>query len=390
MKKMAFLVLLFPLFTWAQKSLVERVYEEKSNQKNAVAAKAEMINQATEKVSVDLIKEIIGEAKYNRNKSVINSKIIKNSARYIPFSKPGDMEPLLPEGFKMNIALKVSVDDLQSLLLEQGLFYESDSTPIVLPAIRLLDRVNARSHAWWMPADSNLGQKAFLLKESRVLESNLKSAFLKNNFYLLKPEEHRFQEILPSGLRAESIRQEDWQLLAQKLGAQILIDGELSFSKSQERSDVHSIQLRLTATQVMNERVIAEVSRQFETEPGPFEVSVDRKLKEVLETTSQDLASQLLDAWQKGSLGANLYRLTIRGRLPLPAQEAFKEALKNKVREVNNVRERQISSEGVIFEVDSAIGPKELAQKASEIEVGGVKIVLETASDKEATYRVSR
>jgi hypothetical protein len=117
---------------------------------------------------------------------------------------------------------------------------------------------------------------------------------------------------------------------------------------------------------------------------------VDRKLKDVLESATQDLAAQVFEAWQKGALGANLYRLTIRGRLPLLQQEAFKDALKNKVREVKNVRERLISTEQVVYEVDSAVGPKELAQKASEIEVGGLKMVLESASDKEAIYRIAR
>jgi hypothetical protein len=388
MKKIFWLSLFFPIFVMAQKSLVERVYEGQSNQKNPVAARQEITAQGTEKVSADLIKEIIGEAKYNRNKAMIQSKIIKNSARYVPFSKPGEIEPLTPEGFKMNVTLKVSVEDLQALLLENGLFYESDSTPIVLPAVRIKDRVNSKTFAWW--TDPQAGQKAFLFKEGRGLEENLKSAFLKHNFYLLKPENFRFAEVLPESLKGESIRLDEWQLIAQKFGAQILVDGELVISKSQERSDANTIALRMTATQVMNGRVIAEVSRQFETDPGPFEQVVDRKLKEVLESTSQDLASQVLDAWQKGSLGASLYRLTIRGRLPLQQQEAFKEALKSKVREVKNVRERLISSDQLVFEVDSALGPKELAQKANEIDFAGLKIVLESASDKEAVYRVAR
>jgi len=386
----ALLCFCFALNAQADKTLIERIYEAQSKDKNPVSAKTEMINQATEKVSEELIKEIIGEAKYSRNKSLIQSKILKNSSRFVPFSKPGEMTPLTPEdGFKMSVALRVSVDDLQSLLLENGLFYESDSTPVVLPTIRLLDRVNSKTYAWW--AETDAAQKAFLLKEGRALEGYLKSAFMKHNFYVLKPQAINFTEFLPAGARAESLRKEEWQALAQKMGAQIQIDGELILSKSQERSEAFAITLKMTATQVMNARVIAEVSRQFETEAGPFETVVDRKLKEALESTSTDLAAQVFEAWQRGSLGASLYKLTVRGRLPLLRQEALKEALKNKVREVKNVRERLISSEGLVFEVDSAIGPKELAAKATEIELGaGLKLVLESVTDQEAFYRVAK
>ncbi len=385
-----FTVLMTASLAFAQKTLIERTYEAQSKDKNPVTARSEMVNQATEKVVEELIKEIIGDAKYSRNKSLINSKILKNSARYVPFSKPGELVALPnEEGFKMSVALRVSVDDLQSLLLENGLFYESDSTPIVLPTIRLLDRVNSKAYAWWADVDSS--QKAFLLKEGRALEESLKTAFLKHNFYSLKPQGLRFTDFLPTGAHAESLRREEWQMISQKMGAQIQIDGELVFSKSQERSDAFTINLKMTALQVMNSRVIAEVSRQFETDGGPFETVVDRRLKEAFESTSQDLASQVLEAWARGSLGASLYKLTVHGRLPLLRQEALKEALKNKVREVKNVRERLISADGLVFEVDSALGPKDLAAKAGEIELGaGLKIVLESVSDQEAVYKVAK
>ncbi|MEZ0391491.1 MAG: hypothetical protein ACAH59_04700 [Pseudobdellovibrionaceae bacterium] len=389
MKKWIWL-LVFLISPWAlaQKTFLERTYEGRSKEKNPLAARQEILNQAIEKTSEEMIKEIIGDAKYARNKSLIQSKIIKNSARYIPFSKPGEIENLQPEGFKMTAILKVSLDDLQALLLENGLFYESDSTPIVLPAIRFLDRVNSKSFAWW--AETDISQKAFLLKQGRNLENVLKSAFLKHNFYSLKPQSLKYSDFLPSSAKSESVRNDNWQGLAQKLGAQVLLDGEVEISKSQERSDAYSISLQLTATQLVNSRVIAEVSRKFETESGAFEAVVDRKLKEVVEATSQDLASQMFEAWQKGALGASLYRLTLRGRLPMTQQEAFKEALKNKVREVKNVRERLISTDSIVYEIDSALGPKELSQKASEIDLKGTKIVVDSVSDKEVVYRLAK
>lgn len=388
MKKWILMMILFPVMVWSQTGLLERSFEATSKEKNPVMARQQMMSQATEGVAVQLIKEIIGEAKYIRNKALIQSKIVKKAARFIPFSKPGELVPVEPEGYKMNALLKVSVPDLQALLLENGLFYESDSTPVVLPAIRFLDRVNSKSYSWW--AESDLSEKSFLLKQGRSLEEFLKNALVKHNFYLLKPQSLRYAEFLPDSARSESLRKEEWQMISQKLGAQMLIDGELIFSKSQERSDAYLISLRMTATQVVNSRVIAEVTRKYETEAGPFEQVVDRKLKEVLETVSQDLASQILEAWQKGSLGGALYKLTIRGRLPLNQQEAFKEVLKNKVREVKSVRERLISGEAVTYEVDSALGPKELGQKAAQIELSGAKLVLESASDSEVIYRISR
>jgi hypothetical protein len=377
----------------ASKNFIERTFESQSKDKNPVSARQEMINYATEKVSEELIKEIIGDSKYSRNKTLITQKILKNSARFIPFSRPGDLQPLTPEGFKMSVTLRINVDDLQSMLLANGLFYESDSTPVVLPAIRFNDRIHGKNYGWWKisaTSTTDLAAQSFLIKESRSLEQELKDSFLKHNFYLLKPQNFRFGEMLPSALTSENLRTEDWQFLAQKMGAPILLEGEVTFSKSLERSEAVQISLRMTASQVMNSRVIAEVTRQFETDSGAFEVVVARKLKEMNESVSQDLSAQVLEAWQKGALGASLFRLTIQGRIPLLQQEAFKEALKTKVREVKSVRERLISADSLVFEVDSAIGAKELAQKAPRIEMPGLNLVIESSNESEAVYRVSK
>ncbi len=369
-------------------NLIERTQEASSKDKNPVVAKAEMISFITEKVSEELIKEIIGEGKYLRNKQLISSKIVKQSARFIPFSKPSDLQPLPTEGFKMSLSLKVSIADLQSLLLENGLFYESDGTPIVLPTIRILDRVNSRSSAWWMTEESS--NKAFLLKQGKALEEQLKTSFSKNNFYLLRPQSLKFVDFFPASMKVENLSSEDWQRIAQRLGAPILVVGDLVISKSQERSDAFTLALKMTALQVMNGRVIAEVARVFETDGGAFEVVVERKLREILESSGQDLAGQVLEAWQKGALGASLYRLSIRGRLPLLQQEAFKEVLKNKIREVKNVRERLISDDTVIFEVDSALSPKDLGQKAPQLDMGNYQLLLESSSDTEIVYRAKK
>ena len=369
-------------------NLVERVYETQSKETNPVVAKAKMMTEATEKAAEDLIKEIIGEAKFSRNRALINEKIMKFSSRYIPYTKPGEITPLQPEGFKMTLTLKVSVDDLQKMLLENGLFYANDGTPIVLPFVRFTDKVSFKSFGWW--SEPETPQKVFLQKEDRNFEDVLKTAFGRNSFYSLKPLVTKYYSFLPEAFHQENLRVEDLQTIAQKLGAQIILSGDVTISRSQERSEAFTIQMQLSAIQVVNGRVIAEVARQFETDLGGYETAVGKKLKEVNEQVAQDLSSQVLEAWQRVAIGASLYKLVIHGRLPLIQQEALKDIVKNKVREVKNIRERLISSDSMIYEVDSALGPKEFATKVPQLDLGGIKLVLESSSATEAVYRIAR
>src|SRR6185312_9208106 len=199
------------------------------------------------------------------------------------------------------------------------------------------------SFGWW--SEPETPQKVFLQKEDRNFEEVLKSAFGRNNFYSLKPLMTKYYSFLPDAFHQDNLRVEDLQTIAQKLGAQIILSGDVTVSRSQERSEAFTIQMQLSAIQVVNGRVIDEVARQFETDLGGYETAVGKKLKEVNDQVAQDLSSQVLEAWQRGAIGASLYKLVIRGHLPLQQQEALKDVVKNKVREVKNIRERLISSD---------------------------------------------
>jgi hypothetical protein len=385
-----FLGLLCVSSVFAQKqNFVERVYEGSSSEKNSVQARKEIMDEATEKISETLIKEIVGEAKYLRNKALVTRKILKNSARYIPFSRPGDLIPV-GEGFKMAVSMKISMDDLQSMLLENGLFYKSDGTPTVIPMVRWSDRVRMQSWSWWKEPEEFA--KAFLIKQNKSLETSLRAAFLKVQFYSMRPASLKYSQILLPAFLSDHWSADDLQSVSQKLGVQILVDGEITFVKSQERSEAVVIHIKMSATQVQNGRSIAEVSRQMETEPGPFESTVDKKLRDGLDQASVDLATQVFEAWSHGTIGSSLYKLMLRGRLPIVRQEAFKEIFRSKVREIKNIRERLVSPDSIIFEVDSLAGPSEIAKKIPSFEIGEPgsrwKIVLDSSSESELVYKI--
>lgn len=369
-------------------NLVERVVEGTSKEKNAISARKEIIEKANEEITKALVIEMIGEAKYNRNRSVITQKVTRNFNRFTPYVKNGELEQLPDGTFKLSTVARVNMNDLQALLLENGLLYETDGTPSAIPFVKVVDKVNGRSYVWWTEKETSAD--ALTIKQEKVFEELLKDALYKKNFYSQRPGTNRLFELLPSAYQSENLRGEDLQTLSEKLGAQIVVQGEIQLASHRERSDAYAINISLTALQVSNNRVIAEVVREFETDAGSFETVVDRRFKQAVQSTCQDLAAQVLDAWQKGTIGASLYKVTIRGRLPAQLQEAFKDQLKTKVREIKTVRERLISSDGIIFEVDSSVGPAEIAKKAASLEVGGLKLVVDSFNEAGTQYRIEK
>jgi hypothetical protein len=301
---------------------------------------------------------------------LINSKIFKNSARYIPYSKPSALEQEGAE-FKGSVEMKLSLRDLKQMLQENALLNENDAIPVVLPTIAWVDRVQGRSYRWWIPGDRN--SQAFLMKGGRLLENALRDSFQKNSFYVIRPIESGLGASVPTDFHAEKISSEDTAFFNQYFNAPVMIDGQVLLNKA-DSGNGYKIEIRMTALQTSNGRAIADVSRRYETTAGNYESVVDKRLREVVETASADLASQVLEASQKGSLGTSLVRVTVAGRSSIPQVEALKEKIRSQLTQVKGIRERLVSSDSVSFEVDTSLPPQDLAGKIEALDVNGKRL----------------
>jgi hypothetical protein len=382
-----FLLLAFSVSAFSQGTdLLDRNFSGTSKEATPQAARRDIMEQAYENVSEDVIKDLIGEERYSRNKSVIKAKILRNAARYIPFSKP--TEPALdPAGFKMSVALRLSLKDLKTLLQDNGLLNENESTPIVLPVVNFVDHVGLRSFRWWQNRDQ--GAKGLLVTMGKQFENSLRGGFQKNGFYLLKPQESNSALDIPVAFQNEKLNPEDSQFLGQFFNATVLLDGQVRVTKSPTLANSYQIELKLTATQISNSRPIADVSRRYDTESGNVDVVVEKKVKEIIDGVSSDLSSQVFEAWQRGSLGTSTLRLTLQGKMNLLSLEAFKEKLKNQIPQIRSVRERLFEAGKFSFEIDTSASAKEIVQRLQGLDIDGKKLNQVSESNNEITIQIN-
>jgi hypothetical protein len=364
--------------------LLERNFAGTSKQATPQAAKADIQNQAAQKISEEVIRDLIGEDRYNKNKALIANKVIKLSARYIPFVKPS---AITQEGeeFKMTVNMKVSMSDLKQLLQVNSLLNENDTVPVVLPVISFVDRVEGRNYRWWQPQEKT---QPFLVKQSRTLEEALRSSFQKSNFFVIKPVEAGLGSNIPSSFQNERIAGEDSQFFAQYFNAPVVIDGQVLINKA-EKGNGFRVEVRMTAIQVSNARPIADVSRRYDVQ-GTFEGAIDKKIREVAEAVSSDLASQVFEAWQRGSVGTSVIRVTVTGKHTLPSMEVLKERIRSQLTQVKNIRERLVSSDSVSFEVDTVVSSTELASKLEALDVNGKKLVKVSEDREEIVLKLAQ
>ncbi len=378
--------LMFTSSVFAQTAdLLERNFAGTSKQTTPQAAKADIQNQAAQKISEEVIRDLIGEDRYNKNKALIANKVIKLSGRYIPFVKPS---AITQEGeeFKMTVNMKVSMPDLKQLLQVNSLLNENDTVPVVLPVISFVDKVEGRNYRWWQ--NSTDKSHSFLIKQGRTLEEALRGSFQKNNFFVIKPVEAGLGTNIPASFQNERVAGEDSQFFAQYFNAPVLIDGQVLMNKA-EKGNGYKIEVRMTAIQVSNARPIADVSRRYDVQ-GSFEGAVDKKIREVAESVANDLASQVFEAWQRGSVGTSVIRVTVTGKHTLPSMEALKERIRSQLTQVKNIRERLVSSDSVSFEVDTSASSTELASKLEALDVNGKKLVKVSEDREEIVLKLAQ
>jgi hypothetical protein len=380
------LTLLFATLVCAQSGeIVEKTFTGVSTDTNPVSARKEILDKGTQKISEDLIKELIGEDRFVKNKTQIQNKVMRFSNRYVSVAKASEPQAT-STGHTMTVNMKVSLKDLRALLQKNSLLSENESAPLVLPVIAFNDKIESRSFRWWKPEDTT--KKSFLISQNRQFENALRTAFQKNNFFLIKSMSMGPQ--VPRSVQNEHLSLDDMQLLSQYFGAPLILDGQVQYTKSPDANNRYRVEVKLLVMQVSNGRPIADVSRRFETEAGAFEVETDRKLREVLDGTAQDLASQLNEAWQKGALGTTILRLTFRGKIPFNQKEAFKEKLRTQVRDIKNIRERFITAESVAYEVDTSLNAKDFSTKMNGLEIDGRRWTATSQNDSEVILQTAR
>ncbi|MBX2986524.1 MAG: hypothetical protein KF802_01385 [Bdellovibrionaceae bacterium] len=367
--------------------LVEKNLTGTSKSSNIVEARREILESVSQQVTEELAKQVLGEDKFNRQRPLIMGKVAKSSGAFIPFQKPGTPQPTAG-GFSMTVSMKVNLPAFRQVLQQNGLLNENEAAPVLLPLVAVVDKVNLRTDRWWLLGEN--GGRTPLRGFSRQLEGALRGAFSRHGFYMIRPLASHLTPAVPAILRAEKPGPDDLQLLGDWFGAPLLVEGTAQISPSEGGGKSFRIDVRLSVLQVSNNRPIADVSRIYETDPGVMETVVEKKLRDVSEALANDLASQVAEAWQKGSVGSSQIRLTLQPRPSLQELEQFKEKLRSSSVGIRSIRERTVSGTSAVFEVDSPIPAKDLAARMKGFDFNGRKLDSSPVSETEIRLSFTR
>lgn len=349
---------------------VEKVVEAKSPSTNMTQARGEILTTGLDQVLHPLIRGLVGESAFNKNKSLIQTKVIRNYSRFIPTLRTSDLVQKDAE-YIQTLTFKISINDLRAILAENGLLQEGTGVPVLLPVVRIEDRMRGQKYSWWTGSSTSAPEAE---KMARLLEETLSDAFLKNSFMSLRPIRFEWSGFVPENLRYESPDKKELAKFASALGAQIVIIGEMTM-QAQEAGKELQLQIRIEAIHGQTGRTVGEVVRVLKFENKGAAGVDPHRVSSQLQEVAADLSLQVFEASQRGTLSAESYRLTLAGHLNSKQAENFKEQLRSLVPEIRSIKERKISFEERSFDVESTDKLESLSEKLKKAGfTGGFKV----------------
>jgi hypothetical protein len=390
MKFSRFFYSIILFFLWvtqpaAAQEVIEVLKQSRIKTDEASSAQDKLMSQAIENISYENIKAIIGEEKTERSKDLIKNKIIRQSDKYV-LSIQGSNFVKKDNEYLMDFQMKVSLKSLRAFLLEQGLLYQIDGPPKLLPFIEITDRVVGQSFGWWHQVVNK--DNRFLSDQLDVLHTALRDELSKIGFFGINPVVTKMINTLPESYRYKSLQRADYLFLGDYFKSAIILKGELVYKLKPNTEGIYLIDVHMQALHSSNGRVMAEVARVYESKPGSHRVILPKKLNEIAPKIAEDLSVQLADTWKRGTFGASILRLAVESQMSPKAYEEFKKSLVLQVRDIKSLRERLIQAAQVTYEVDSSVVPQKLAQALSQLQMPKYKIEVRSVEGETITIRV--
>lgn len=344
--------------------LIEISSQGESSKATPSEARSEIVSFITEQITLNAVKDLIGETKFQMQLERIKKKILPQASRYILSSKDSGLIQIQGK-FQLALTLKVSPNNLKDLLLAEGLLYEFQGAPRVLPAFSLFDATTQQRFFLWTRSALTPEQNFLKLQAQKFNEAFVEQ-FKKGGFVYVDPFNTKVATQLVSQIGAE-----DELRMAEQFRAALVIRGEIAISA---KGNAFDISLKWSAAQGSNGRIVSEVSRNFLTSPGPLRLAVGRKLDEIKDLVVQDLVAQVVEDWKRGTFGASRIELAVTGVQDYQEFMELKSALQQQIKELRAIRDRQFTPQGVVLELETTMGSQDLSLRMGALQLKSKKV----------------
>ncbi len=393
------------------------VAEGTSKLPDPASARREIYKQVTTAKTLEIIEDLLGQKEFSKNQKLILENVISKKDHFILFSK--NSKPNTKNGVThMSVTFKLSLPDLKTILTQEGLLKSQSGPVTILPLFVASDDIQDIIYGWWLPSEINEEadpkKLKFIKDQSLKLIKTLQKKFPTNQFLFIDPIKQKSLDLISKKFQKTRYKRKELIKLGDQLKAQVLLIGRLRFYQGQPEQDTskfrqNMLEIKLSAFDCASGKVITEVKKQHPTidligqnskkTPNKNSIKKDPTQQESKTTyTSLDefythvidtLTSQTLTAWQSGYFRLKHKKLTLLGRFTFQQLESFKQTIQKKLPSIKNLRERRFDRDQVVFEMESDIESKSLAEQLSQTDFNELHLTSPRVSENNISFRVN-
>lgn len=328
-----------------------------SKAESAAEAAREIQSKEISGLARELTRAMIGDRRFQSQRSLIESRIIKEANRFFPFVQPELPKKQQDGTWLMSVSVQYSAEGLRQMLVEMGLFNSSDIAPLLLSLVTFTDRDLGQTIRWWSSTKELDSYSEPLRQVWKSWSSSLAEQLIKQGFLALQPNLVSVPGYFPPQLRSEPDSPAHLRHLAAWTGAALVLRGEILVSPSES----NAIQIEIEILSAFNGKLVSRFSRSV----GPG-LTVTARQKSVADA-AKDFALLVFDGWSKGRFAVNTYRVVVRGT-DTPQQVAVcKSELLSQLKDVREIRERFFEPGQVTFELDTGFGVESLKNRLGQL-----------------------
>ncbi len=363
--------------SFAQVSDYADIKEEVTVQADsAPQAREKAIQESLEKIVQRFTIDLVGVKKYESSRNLLNAQTAKDSGKFAPVIKTDIIEQA-GKKFKVSVDMKISPQNLRQMLEKTGVLTSQFDSGVVLPFVTFVDQVRAKTHKWWVSETLN---DDILRSLNRYFITELRSSLKSLNFYVLDPVDWNFKNSLPGQFQKDYFKKEDYQTVDSYFKFPLSVRGQVDVAPSQRVSTSYRIQVKLEVILNAQGKVVAESSRQLETESGDLSGILQKNAPKVFAEVTTDLKDQLEGALRKGILESSMIQLAVRGDMSFKNLESFKSTLLKSIGNIRYLSERSIESDKRVFDVDYTGSVPDLAKRIQSLKFPNFKISTSSSS----------
>ncbi|MBL7555312.1 MAG: hypothetical protein JNM24_05775 [Bdellovibrionaceae bacterium] len=380
----------FPVYLFSQSSLLERSYTFESDKESMTEAKKEIQDKAIAQIVEELGTEVLGDARFNKAKKTLGTQLANKSARFIPFSNITESKQT-EKILKQTLMFKINLAEFRNVLKSIGQLEEIDKNQAILPLIRYENSILQKTSSWW-----NRDEEAST-KTLATMEEKLGEIFLRGGFYLAPANQVGLATALPSSFNKSQLNSEETLKLARLLQTPYVLSGHVHVKRSDRTMDQMRMEVHLNLIQAENGKMLADIKRIYDMpltkDSSKLDSEVSKKVTDEAESIGGEIVSLMTDALQRGLVNSQKIRIKFVMSSQPQKIEWLKERVKAQSGSIKNVKEKSISANSIVYEVDFVGNIKDIQDKLLAMDVKSLnyaKLELTNSQPEEISFELKQ